>query len=131
MQENHFVAFADGGKHGLFIVGQEGAQINDLQRNPFLSQLFRGFERGPHHGAIRNHSDVSPLARDPSLADGHGVIALGHFVLDTAVEEFVLEVEHRVVVADGGLDQSLGVVSGRGHDDFEPRRVHEPHLVRL
>jgi hypothetical protein len=37
----------------------------------------------------------------------------------------VFEKEHRVVVADGGLDQSLSVIGGGRTDDFQPRCVSE------
>ena len=45
---------------------------------------------------------VLALARQPGLADGHHVIALGQLFLDPAVEVLVLEEEHAVVVADRG-----------------------------
>ena len=55
------------------------------------------------------------LAHDLRLADRHGVVPGGQVLLDLAVEALVLEEKHGIVVADGGLDQALGVVRrGRG-----------------
>jgi hypothetical protein len=40
----------------------------------------------------------------------------------------VLEVDHRVVVADRGLEQALGVVRRRRRDHFQPGTMDEPGL---
>ena len=45
-----------------------------------------------------------------------------------AVEELVLEEEHGIVVANGALEQALGVVGVGDADDLEPRDVHEVAL---
>ena len=48
-----------------------------------------------------------------------------------AVEQLVLEDQHRVVVAHGALEQALGVVGrGRG-DDLQARDVGEEGLQAL
>ena len=60
--------------------------------------------------------------------DGHAEIALGKVLLEAAVEALVLEVDHRVIVADGAFQQSLGVV-GRGRRDYlETGNAGEPGL---
>src|SRR5271168_1984397 len=76
-----------------------------------------GVERGVHHGRIRDDGQVLSLAAHDSFAQRHGVIALWKLFLDAAVKKFVLEEQHRVVVANGGFKQPFGVV-GRGgiHD---------------
>ena len=69
-----------------------------------------------------------PRTRDLRLADGHGVFFRRQFFLDAPVEAFVLEENHRVVIADRRLDQPLGIVRRRRRHHFETGRAHEPHL---
>ncbi len=45
-----------------------------------------------------------------------------------AVEKLALQHEHGVVVAHGGLEQSLGIARGRGHDNLQTRYVGVPAL---
>src|SRR5208282_1715860 len=71
---------------------------------------------------------MMPLARDPRLAKRNYVIVGWDFFLDPSVQIFVLEKDHRVVVADRRFDESLGIVGGRRTDNFQAGRVHEPHL---
>jgi hypothetical protein len=63
-----------------------------------------------------------------AFADGHGVFFRGQVLLDAAIEALVLEENHRVVIAHGGLDEPLGVVGGGRRHHFQAGRAHEPHL---
>jgi hypothetical protein len=47
------------------------------------------------------------------------------------VEHAVLEEDHRVVVADGGDHQSLGVGRRRRHHHLQPRNMRDPGMERL
>ena len=47
------------------------------------------------------------------------------------VHHLVFEKDHRVVVADGALQQALGVVGRRGHDDFQSGNMAEPGVQDL
>src|SRR5580704_14893723 len=67
-------------------------------------------------------------AADDGLADGHGVILGGQLFFDAAVEEFVFEEQHGIIIAHRGFQQSLGVVRGRGIDDLQTGGMHEIHL---
>ena len=69
-----------------------------------------------------------PFAHHFGLADGHGVLFGRQVLLDAAVEALVLEEEHRVVVADGGFDEALGVVGGGRAHHLQAGRADEPHL---
>ncbi len=62
------------------------------------------------------------------LADGHSVFFARQLFLDAPVEAFVLEENHRVVIADGRFDQPLGIVRRRRRHHFQTGRAHEPHL---
>src|SRR6266700_308135 len=62
------------------------------------------------------------------FAERNDVVVSWNLFFDSPVEILVLEENYGIVVADGGFDQSLGVVGGRGTDNFQSGRVHEPHL---
>src|SRR2546427_13309461 len=49
-------------------------------------------------------------------------------LLDATVQPLVLEVEDRIVVPDGRLDEALRVARGRGIHDLQPRGVEERRL---
>src|SRR6185437_15897560 len=69
--------------------------------------------------------DVAALAGDTRLADRHDVIAARHRFFDATVQILVLEEQHAVVVADGGLHQALRVGGRRGIHHLEAGRVDE------
>src|SRR5208337_5370720 len=62
------------------------------------------------------------------LPERNYVIIVRNFLFDSSVQILVLEKDHRVVVADRRLDESLGIVGRRRADYFQPGRVYEPHL---
>jgi hypothetical protein len=55
----------------------------------------------------------------------------GHRLGLAEIEQLVLEEDHRVVVADRGDQQALGVVGRGGRDHHEARHVGEPGLQAL
>ena len=75
--------------------------------------------------------DLAPLAPDLGPAQRHRVVPRRHLAADRAVHLLVLEEQHRVVVADRGPEQALGVVGRRRDDDLEARDVGEERLDRL
>src|SRR6267154_2721919 len=81
-----------------------------------------------NHRGISNDAEVAAFADYVRFADGDDVIFCGDFALDAAVEIFVLEEDAGIVVADGGFDQTFGVVRRGGADDFKAGIVDEPHL---
>src|SRR5262252_10598201 len=81
-----------------------------------------------HHRGVGKDGQVLAFAADDGLSERHGVIRFGKLFFDAAVEEFVLEKEYGIVVANAGLEQALGVVGRRGIDDLEAGSVQEIHL---
>ena len=62
-----------------------------------------------------------PGSRDARLADRqHEIVELRHRER-LAVEDFVLEEDDRVGIADRGLQQALGVGGGVGRDHLQAR----------
>ena len=76
-----------------------------------------------HGGGVARTLDVGETHRD-------GVVAVRDRAFDE-IELLVLEEDDRVVVADGGLEQALGVGRGGGHADLQAGDVGEPGLQRL
>jgi len=66
--------------------------------------------------------------RDRRAPERHDVIGVGNVAADRAVHLLVLEVEHRIVVTDGGPEEALRVVWGRRDHDLEARHMGEERL---
>src|SRR6266404_5991434 len=128
VHDQAFVGLFHGIQNRLFIQRKQRAQINHFGFDAFFCQGFGRFERSMHHCRVGNNGDVLTFAAHGGFADRHGVIAGGNFSLDAAVEKFVLEEEHRVIVAHRGLQQALGIVGRRRIDHLQPGRVHEIHF---
>ena len=69
--------------------------------------------------------------RDFRLADRQNkIVELGHR-RGMAVEDFVFQEDHRIGIADRGLQQALGVGGIRGRDHPQTRNVREPGRIIL
>src|SRR6185437_12396583 len=98
---------------GFTVKRVERAQINDLNFNSFFSQRVSGFLRGVHHRGISNDAEIAALTVDARFADWHDMAVLRHIFFNAAIKKFMFEKEDGVIVANGGLDEALGV-AGRG-----------------
>src|SRR5881396_2197784 len=109
---------------------QQRPEVEDFDRETVvLRQLVGRLERLPHRGPVSDDGQILPLAGDPRLADGsEDLLLFRQRLLDPAVQPFVLEVDDRIVVPDGGLDQALRVPRRGGIDDLQARRVKEGRL---
>ena len=63
-----------------------------------------------HHRRVGNNRQVYPFAAHHSFPNRHGVIPGGNLSFDAAVEELVLEEQHRIIVPHRGFQQALGIV---------------------
>ena len=80
------------------------------------------------HARDADDGHVGALAADDGLAEvDEVVVVLGHLAA-LAVEVLVLDEDHGVVVADGRLQQALGVGRRRGHGDEQAGHVQEEGL---
>jgi hypothetical protein len=79
---------------------------------------------------VADEGDVAARSLDVGLADRNDVITLGHLALQV-VEHLPLEHDHRIVVANGALEETLGVGRRRGRHDLEAGDVRVPALERL
>ena len=112
---------ADRRDDGVGVQRRQRAQIDDLGLDALLGQQ-RGGPQGDRDGrADRDDRQVRALPGDARLADRHQDVA-GRDLLARAVRQrHRLDVEDRVVVADRGEHQPLGVGRGAGHHDLQAR----------
>ena len=120
----------------------EAADIDHLRIDPLPGESLGRRKRPVDHQHVGEDREVAPLATHRDGAERHLVVAIGHVGAEgdrgalparafAAVEELVLEEHDRIVVADGGEEQPLGIVGRRRTDDLEAGRVHEERLGRL
>ena len=64
--------------------------------------------------------DMLARPRDPRLADRHEEVGVVGHREALAVDQLVLEKDHRVGIADRRFQQALVVGAGIGRDDLEP-----------
>src|SRR5216683_485738 len=109
---------------------QQGPQVEYLDRETVvLRQLVGRLERLPHRGPVGDDGQVLSLAGEPRLTDRReDLLLFGQGLLDPAVQPLVLEIDDRVLVPDGGLDQPLRVPRGGGVHDLQARRMKERRL---
>ena len=101
----------------LGVERRQRARIDDLGLDALLGELLGRVERAVDAPAGGDDRDVAALAPDGGLAERHEVLAVGHLaVLER--EQVVVQVDDRVVVADRGRHQALGVGRRRRHDDL-------------
>ena len=81
--------------------------------------------------AIGDDGHVAAVSRDARLADRQDEIVELRHVEALAVEDLVLEKDHRAGIADRGLQQSLGVGGGVRRDHFQSRHARIPGRVIL
>ena len=80
------------------------------------------------HRSVGNDSHVGPSPSNGSLADWHNEVIQGKLFLDAAIQEFVLEINNGVRIADRCFDKPLRIVSRRRTYDFETGCVHVVHF---
>src|SRR5439155_15592002 len=73
------------------------------------------------------------FAYELGLAERDHIVRTGvrRAIVRLAIEVLRLEEQHRVVRANRGAEQSVGVEGSRGHDDAQTRQVREDTLARL
>ena len=117
VQHEQLAGARDGGEHRLAIPRDDRAQVDHLDRRAVLGRHGgRGLVGRVDHRAPRHDRQVGAGAVHAGLAERRRVVGVGHLALDAAVQVLVLEVEHRVRVADRLDQEALGVL-GRGRAD--------------
>ena len=94
----------------------------------------RGGKRMVDHRESGHHGEIRARAPHDGTAEGRdvfGIVVRVRHRPARAVELLVLEEQHRVVVADGGLHHRLRVHRGRRQRHLDARHVREPRVQRL
>src|SRR5579872_4938282 len=125
VEDHHLRAARDGVEDRLLVHRHQRAQVEHLDRGAV--DVLGGLERDVHHRPVGDDHEVGPGPRDTGR-ERRLVHALWHLALDPPVEVLVLHVADRIRIPDGRMQQPLGVLGGRGRDDLDPGRVHEPRL---
>ena len=93
-----------------------------------LAERLRRARGGQRHPRDPDDRHVVALAADRGLAEADGVVLVVGNLAALAVEVLVLDEDDRVVVADRGLQQALGVGGGRRHRDEQAGHVEVQRL---
>ena len=115
---------------GLRVERAQGAQVDDLGLDAFFSQLVRRLQGHLQPLGVGDDGDVLAFPLHVGDADGDqessssgtspGLVQCGMF-----------DEEHRVVIADRGFQQTLGVGGRARRDHLEAREVGKDHIRRL
>ena len=113
----------------LRVERRERARVDHLGLDALRGQLLGRAERTVDRPAGGDDRHVAALAPDRGLAERDEVLAVRHLsVLER--EQVVVEIDDRVVVADRGRHQALGVGGGRRHHDLQAGHAHEERADR-
>ncbi|VEU45051.1 unnamed protein product [Pseudo-nitzschia multistriata] len=119
----------DGCENSFTVDGANGQEIDDLGRNPLGRQFVGGLQALANFFAVGNDGNIGSLSLDLGLTDlDHKVLGLG-FVghgEGNTVHQFVFQNHDWVGIPNGGLDQSLGVLTGIGRDNLKTGDGSEP-----
>src|SRR6185437_12297662 len=128
VEDDHFIGLLHRLSDGFAVDGDQGAQVEDFEIDPFVFQNVCGFKGCVDHSGIGDDAEVPAIPCDTRLPDGDYIIVLRHFFFYATVEIFVFEKDAGIIVANGGFDQAFGVIGGGWADDLQAGIVDEPHL---
>src|SRR6266478_9817849 len=120
---------AHAARDGLDVQRPERAQVDELRVE--LRGLLHRLQRLVEHGAPGHHGHAPAFAGDLRLADGDGVLTFRNFPFRRPVDALRLHEDDRIVLADGGDQETLRVEGIGRADDLKARRVDEERLRRL
>src|SRR5205085_12192395 len=121
----------DGRDDGVGIERTQRAQINQFGLDALLGELLGRPQRIGHAVRPRDDGDVTARAHHARLADrDHVIIEFWHWA-GVAVQHLVFEEDHRVGVADRGLQQAFVVGGGKRRDYLQAGNLRVPGRVIL
>ncbi len=126
IDEEYTTRLADGLDDRLAIQRSQRHEVNHFDLDTLLSSLVSSLEDALQHTAIGNHSDILTDTLDISLANRQDKVRRGGHLALHIVLGLVLKEDHRVVVTDSSLQQTLDICRGTWSYDLETRDVAEP-----
>ncbi len=106
------------------IEGSHRPQVDDLDGDALVAHPFGGGDRFVDHPGDGDHGHVRSRSHDHGLADRKEMV--GRWLRSLhAVQQPVLDEDHRIGVLDRRTEQAVGVGGGRRHDDAESGDVRQ------
>ena len=129
LDDHAAVGLAHRGEDRVEVERAQGARVDDLGLDAvLLGEHLGGLLGRGGHARDADDGHVGALAADGGLAEVDEVLVVLGDLAALAVEVLVLDEDDRVVVADGRLEQALGVGRRRGHGDQQAGHVQEEGL---
>src|SRR5688572_28013179 len=119
LEHDGAIRLSNGRVNGLDIHWSNGAQVDDVDPDSILCERVGHLHADQRHLAVADDRAVISFALQVGDAERDDVIILGHLALGV-VQHLALEDDHRVRVADRGLEQPLRIVWRPRADDLEP-----------
>src|SRR6266540_1687396 len=109
MQDERATGLLDAAENRFLIQWRQGAQIDHFYVQSLFLQLFRGVERRQNLRPESNDRKIAAIAPGPRFTNLDNVIVLGKLFAQArqAIKFLVLEVKHRIRIANRRLDQTL------------------------
>ena len=130
MHHNAAIGALDRSDDRLAVHWLQGAEVDDLDVDTFAGKNRRSFERLAGHPSIGHDGGIGARTGDVCNTQRHFEQILWAGALG-AEQGLGLGVDHRVVIANGGHQETLGIVGVRRHDDLETRHVGQHRLEAL
>src|SRR5712664_471132 len=130
LDDDRAVGLLDRFENRGFVQRAEGSQVEHLSGHVLLGELIGRLLGNGEGLGVADERDIGPLALDVRTSDRDNVLAVGDVALQI-VQHLALEHDDRIVVADRGLEEPLGIGRRRWRDDLETGDVREPAFPRL
>src|SRR6056297_1799363 len=130
IDDDHAAGFLGRFEQRGLVQRHNGARVDHLGLDAFLGEDFGGGLADLHHRRGADQGDIRAFTLDISLAEGNEEFLFGHRGL-VVVHQLVFEDHDRVVIADRGLHQALGLVGRGGHRDLQAGDMRHQRVQRL
>ena len=120
-----------GCQDGFLVEGTDGAQVDDFHAHSLAVEYLRGLDAVVEHQTVGDNGQFVAAELYICDADRDRVFLLRYVATNETVGTLVFQKYCGIVVADGALEQALGIIRRRGRDDFEAGRMAEEGLGAL
>eukprot|EP00128_Syssomonas_multiformis_P014289 Colp12_sorted_trinity150504_noHs@3256 len=114
---------------GLSVKRTERTEVDDLSVNTLLGKLLGSPKSDTNHNGVSKDRNIRALALDLGLADGNDEVGGHNLIRDrelNTIHQLVLKNDNRVRITDGGLEETLGILSVVWRHHLEARAVRVP-----
>src|SRR5215472_13451070 len=129
--DDHFSGLLGGGDNGFEIERIQGSQIDNLGVDAALLKRFGRRQRIVHALGVSDDGEVLAFAQHRGLSKWYEKILVVRNLAFDSVERFVLQKHHRIVPANRGFEQALGVGRGCRNRHAQARAMQKVRLQAL